>query len=437
MKKIFLYFFAFLFSFSLKISAQPRWSQLPSAPLAGTHGRFVDLYFVNAFTGYILRDGQGLFKTTNGGTTFFEITNNLSTGGRSIGFFDETTGIVGMLNNTDTVLMRTTDGGSSWLKVNNISGTYTRGLCGISIVDSTTAFATGRYYKPAVLLKTTNKGFSWSSIPLDSSLITSAVDCKFFNADSGLVVGGYSSSSFFIGNAVVMKTTNGGLNFSRVYFSTSDSAWCWKVQFVNRNLGYAAVESRTIVPYLKTTDGGFTWQEKPFTKDVDQEGIGFLNENTGWIGGWGINITGMPTYETTDGGTSWHLAGFGKTLNRVRFLSDTLAYAVGQSVYKFSKSNVGINQISYEVPEDFSLSQNYPNPFNPFTMIKYDVKKSAHIILSVYDNAGNLMHTLVNENQNPGNYTISFEPLHLASGIYYYRITTDSYSETKKMVLIR
>ncbi len=422
--------------FISEVFAQPKWAQLPNAPLAGSHGRFVDLYFVNTLTGYILRDGQGAFKTTNGGTTFTDISNSLASGGRSIGFFDENTGIVGMLNNNDTLIMRTTNGGSSWVKISNISGDIPKGICGISIVNSTTAFGTGRYYKPANLIKTTDKGLSWISIPLDSTLITSAVDCHFWSADSGVVVGGFSQNSFLRGNAVVVRTTNGGASFTRTHLSTVDSAWCWKVQFLNRNLGYASIESRSIAPYLKTTNGGATWTEKPFNKDVDQEGIGFINENTGWIGGWGLSFGGMPTYETTDAGASWHLAGFGRTLNRVRFLNDTIAYASGQSIYKFSKT-VGIVQLSSQIPGDFSLRQNYPNPFNPSTTINHEVKVSGDVNLTVFDNAGSEIHVLVNENQKPGKYSISFEALHLASGIYYYKLTVNNFTDTRKMVLVK
>lgn len=433
-KLIFLFVtFIVLTSFPGDMFAQPKWSQLPNAPSVGTHGRFVDLYFVNTLTGYILRDGQGLFKTTNGGANFFELLNYNESGGRSIGFFDANTGIIGALNSA-LMIIRTTDSGNSWAAVKNVTA---NGICGISIVNSNTAFGTGRYYKPAGLIKTTDKGASWVNIPLDTNLITSAVDCHFWSADSGIVVGGYSKNSFLIGNAVVMRTTNGGASFTRTHITTADSAWCWKVQFLNRNLGYASVESRTLVPYLKTTDGGITWSEKPFNNDKDQEGIGFINENTGWIGGWGTSFSGMPTYETTDAGASWHLAGWGRTLNRVRFINDTLAYASGQSIYKFSPAPVGINQISGEVPENFSLSQNYPNPFNPLTTIKYEVTTSAYIKLIVYDNGGNEIHTLVNERQSPGTYSVSFDALHLASGVYFYKLITDKFSETKRMVLVK
>ena len=81
---------------------------------------------------------------------------------------------------------------------------------------------------------------------------------------------------------------------------------------------------------MKTTDGGVSWEEKLF-RNYTQQGIGFINESTGWIGGWS-----GATYETTDSGNSWHLAGWGRNVNRFRFINDTVAYSVGQRVYKYS-----------------------------------------------------------------------------------------------------
>ena len=98
--------------------------------------------------------------------------------------------------------------------------------------------------------------------------------------------------------------------------------------------GYVSIEkfSGGSTYYLKTTDGGVTWSDQLFQNfQYDIQGIGFLTQSKGWLGGWGGN-----TYETTDGGASWHLAGFGYIVNRFRFLNQYLAYAVGQTVYKYS-----------------------------------------------------------------------------------------------------
>ncbi len=87
--------------------------------------------------------------------------------------------------------------------------------------------------------------------------------------------------------------------------------------------------------------------------------------------------------------------------------------------------------------ELFELYQNYPNPFNPITKIKYEIPQSANALLKVYDVLGNEIVTLVNEEKPAGSYQIEFEGVDLPSGIYFYQLKSDSYINTKKMVLLK
>lgn len=89
------------------------------------------------------------------------------------------------------------------------------------------------------------------------------------------------------------------------------------------------------------------------------------------------------------------------------------------------------------IPKEFSLSQNYPNPFNPLTKINYSVSQNITVTLKVYDILGRLVKTLVNEYQNAGNYTVTFDGSGLASGIYFYKIEAGDYVQSKKMVLVK
>lgn len=98
---------------------------------------------------------------------------------------------------------------------------------------------------------------------------------------------------------------------------------------------------------------------------------------------------------------------------------------------------VFVNQISSEVPANYSLYQNYPNPFNPTTNIKFAVTKSGLVSLKVYDLAGKEVSTLVNESMAPGTYEYKFNATNLSSGIYFYTLKANGYSETKKMMLIK
>jgi hypothetical protein len=90
---------------------------------------------------------------------------------------------------------------------------------------------------------------------------------------------------------------------------------------------------------------------------------------------------------------------------------------------------------------DFSLSQNYPNPFNPSTSIEYRVASREYVTLKVYDVLGREVATLVNEEKQPGVYEVEFNPAsgnrNLASGIYYYRLKSGSFIESKKMIYLK
>lgn len=90
-----------------------------------------------------------------------------------------------------------------------------------------------------------------------------------------------------------------------------------------------------------------------------------------------------------------------------------------------------------ELPSVFSLNQNYPNPFNSSSIISYSIPTSSHVILDVYDILGRRIETLVNENKAPGNYTVEFNGNKFSSGIYYYRIITKDFIETKKLILLK
>ena len=88
-------------------------------------------------------------------------------------------------------------------------------------------------------------------------------------------------------------------------------------------------------------------------------------------------------------------------------------------------------------PSTFKLFDNYPNPFNPSTVIKYSVAKNSFTTLNVYNSVGKLVTTLVNETKTSGTYEVEFNAEGLSSGIYYYKLTAGSFSETKKMILLK
>jgi hypothetical protein len=109
----------------------------------------------------------------------------------------------------------------------------------------------------------------------------------------------------------------------------------------------------------------------------------------------------------------------------------------GTTEIVFTGTDTGIRGTS-TIPKEFSLLQNYPNPFNPQTTISYSLPQTSTVTLKVYDLMGREIATLIqNERKAPGNYEISFNALNLSSGVYFYKLQTQSYVQTKRMILLK
>jgi WD40 repeat protein len=114
-----------------------------------------------------------------------------------------------------------------------------------------------------------------------------------------------------------------------------------------------------------------------------------------------------------------------------KLVSGSGNYAV--SVWRIQPTRVEENRL----PAVFKLEQNYPNPFNPNTIIRYQLSMGSWVTLKVYDLLGKEITTLVNEYKQAGVYVESFHGTSLPSGIYFYRLTVENFSQTKKMILLR
>ena len=140
---------------------------------------------------------------------------------------------------------------------------------------------------------------------------------------------------------------------------------------------------------------------------------------------------GHPFTITTDSaGTVWLIIGTdsgyeGKT---------TLYYNRITAVFEIISA---ISAPGKEKPSDFFLAQNYPNPFNPSTVIRYQLRTSGMVELSIYDIAGRKVHTLVNRTQKAGSHTVEFKANGLSSGAYFYKLSFNGNTKAQKMILMQ
>ncbi len=444
-------FFTAWLIFSAVLFSQiiPSWSDVPNAPFGP---RKNDIVFVTPQLGFTASGAREAHRTTDGGVTWTRIFYSDSTFFRSVAFGNERIGFLGNLGPDEyggasitdpTLIYRTSDGGSVWNPVTNIEGPLGRGVCGMHALDSNLIFAVGRVRGPSVFMKSTDGGLSWISKDM-SALAAGLVDVHFFNADTGIAVG-LTNSDHAQSRGVILYTTNGGVNWSTKYWSSRAGEWCWKISFPSRNTGYISLQRNQGSPsnFIKTTNGGASFFEKQFyAANYYSQGIGFVNDTLGWIGGNSIQTTLM----TTDGGDTWEPANFGVRINRFFFINELSGFASGQTIYKYTgRLSTGVND-KQSTPSDFELSQNYPNPFNPTTRIRFTIPdlqsiKSGpgllYVELKIFDAAGNLVMTVVNEEKQPGENEIEINAGHLPSGVYYYQILAGSFADTKKMILIK
>jgi hypothetical protein len=209
----------------------------------------------------------------------------------------------------------------------------------------------------------------------------------------------------------------------------------------NSRIVYATLGGFGTGHVFKTPDAGATWVNiSGNLPDVPHQSVCIdpqFPQNV-YVG----NDLGV--YVSTTGGLSWFEFRIGMPYALVFDLKiapnrKLRAATHGNGVYQrdLVPNPVGISTIGSEIPKEFKLSQNYPNPFNPSTKIKFAIAKGSNVKITVYDITGRFVETLVNENLKPANYEISFDAKDISSGIYFYKLETDNFVDTKKMVFVK
>lgn len=390
-------------------------------------------------------------------------------------------------NIRNTIHKKTTDGGSNWVQLN-----INPNMCGFRIyfLNSTTGFMGGWYS----ILATTNAGINWNSVYTAPD--TAVIFCIHFPVPStGYGFGGILNSQNQFTQLVLMKTSNGGINWYRLDPPINGSGKePHSVYFIDANTGYIAGWSNGGL-LLKTINGGITWNNMTIPSNlVNLNKVIFIDANTGYLGGnYNISHNTSAIFKTTNAGLNWFSSYitpdslFSGDMNDIYFVNSNTGFGVGEGIIvkttnaglnwivskyipdhpvlysvMFSDANTGyvsgdngrilkttnggsvfISKISSDVPDKYSLCQNYPNPFNPSTNVKYQIAKTStgsqysFVRLVVYDIVGKEVETLVYEKQSAGTYEVSFDATRLSSGVYYYRLHAGDFMQSKKMLLIK
>jgi hypothetical protein len=154
-----------------------------------------------------------------------------------------------------------------------------------------------------------------------------------------------------------------------------------------------------------------------------------------------VNVTVTPLQVQYNGlmyyFQNWFGVGDGSYTGTNPVCQVTMKEPINEMVTYDTIHNIGISQISSEVPDKYNLYQNYPNPFNPETNIKFDIPKSGIVKLKIYDMLGKEIQILHSGQLNAGKYEFKFNGKDLASGMYFYKLETENFTQIMKMVLIK
>ena len=415
---------------ALSQQAAGTWSALEASP---SHGyRFEDGSFLDPETGWIVNPDGEVWGTTDGGTNW-TLLDNLPAYLRSTVFVNPQHGFVGTLNQSN-VLYETTDGANFTDITGRITGPTPWGVCGLWAVDEDVIYGAGWWAAPAHVIKTTDGGQTWTSQPM-SAYAGSLVDVYFWNEQRGIAVGGTDGPSSN-SRAVVLLTEDGGQTWSNRHTSADTGEWSWKITFPTPETGYVSVEGNGFpAKVLKTTDAGLTWTELLIPGSADLQGLGFITEDIGWSSGRGV------TSVTTDGGATWEQIGLDGDINRFEFFGDTLGYAMGHQIYRYTAPPSTDAEDGAPSP-DFALTALFPNPSASGATIRYRTAEAGSVDLAVYDLLGRRVATLARGVQPADEHESAWSGLGddgraLATGMYLVRLSAGDRTATRRLTLLR
>jgi photosystem II stability/assembly factor-like uncharacterized protein len=342
----------------------------------------------------------------------------------------------GWAGGTDTagnaIIIRTTNGGGHWSEVSPGVGTFINDLfflnedCGWAFGQNGSA--------EGMILRTTDSGDSWNvqDDPAGGFLL------------SGFFVD--SSTGWAVGNAVILKTSDGGnvwVEQDTEYTHSLDAVPLRSAYFVNRDTGWVVGGIQWVSVIAKTTDGGSTWTNDVFEPPNPHLDIGrlnwvhFVNDTTGWCVGRVYPYVPELIIKTTDGGNSWQRQdqGLGEQLYCVQFTDESHGWAVGQAGTILATTNGGVSFVGSQVehPSEITLFHAYPNPFNGSTTIRYTLPNRSRVRLEIFSILGESVTILRDEEQDAGHYAAVFDVAGLPSGVYFYRLSV-SPSATRDLI---
>jgi photosystem II stability/assembly factor-like uncharacterized protein len=437
MKKIFLLSLLIYVCFFPQLLHSQQWQYV------GLEGRRITILASDPadesilYAGCLTQENEGgLYRSTDGGATWNSLLKECVW---DIDFHPQNPDIMYVCS--DRVL-KSMDKGETWFYADSgtVDAERANGMFGPLVINPNlpdmllVSQTYGLTLRTLVTYKSEDGGKSWKS--LEYPLVPMAVDPFCENTV-------YASGS----TGYVYKSTDFGETWEQWQYVGPDAGSATDIKIISIDSVVFHIIARGATGFYITQDGGATWEQK---NDGLPKGS-IINHVCVVDSTFYISSFKFPSSNKIESGVfksrlsdiHWELVGIsedfqgaivGPLLYSTHFYK--LFAGTGNGIICYDLS-VSVETFSKKSPHSFSLKQNYPNPFNNNTVIEYELKKTAHVILDIYDINGTWIKSLVNDRKGPGIYKVMFSSQRLGSGVYFCQLKTDSFSETRKLLLIK
>jgi photosystem II stability/assembly factor-like uncharacterized protein len=389
--------------------------------------RYDDVFFINASTGWAVGGNPPQILYTKDSGAAWEVQFSPGKYLRSIEFATPQRGFCGSL---DSTLYKTIDGGITWTDITHLVKPRPAGICGLSAPDPLTIYGCGIWRSPAFIIKSVDGGQTWAYTDM-SAYATNLVDIYFINKDTGFVTGTANPVSE---GGIVLYTADGGKTWLVKYKTQVAEDYVWKIQSPDNVHFFGSVSSlppASNIRMLKSNDKGMSWATVLVNNiyDGNIQMVGFLNNTTGWTGGWG-NL-----YKTTDGGQTWSQPFFPypKAFNRFFRVNDSIAYLSNNRIYRYPAPNMP-PVINTPVEQHTLLVS--PNPTNGSTRAKIIFANNTFASLALYNSDGKNLQRFIHGYITKGIHTIDFNLTGYPGSAYFLVLRTDEGITHQKIVKI-